>query len=77
MRPSLSLFRDLASASKRLWVAGMLFGEGNSRGSAAVESEAESSRNGFLGEETMLAEEWSVEESKDLGDGGLEIDDDV
>lgn len=31
----------------------MVFAEGNSRGSAAVESEAESSRKGFLGEETM------------------------
>jgi len=51
--PSSSLCRDFVSASKRSFVAGMVFAEGNSRGSAAVESEAESSRNGFLGEETM------------------------
>ena len=59
MRPSSSLFKDLESASKRSWAAGMLFAEGNSRGSATVESEAESSRIGFLGEDTMLAEECS------------------
>ena len=38
----------------------MVFAEGNSRGSADVESEAESSRNGFLGEETMIGlVEWA------------------
>lgn len=38
----------------------MVFAEGNSRGSAAVESEAESSMNGFLGEETMVGlVEWA------------------
>lgn len=35
-------------------MAGMLLAEGNSRGSAAVESEAESSMKGFLGEATIL-----------------------
>ena len=60
MRPSSPLCRDFESASKRSCVAGMVFAEGNSRGSAAVESEAESSMNGFLGEETMVGlVEWA------------------
>jgi hypothetical protein len=48
----------------------MVFAEGKSKGSAAVESEAESSRNGFLGEETMVG--CVVENRKFGGDGGLE-----
>ena len=52
----------------------MLLAEGKSRGSATVESEAESSMNGFLGEETMLAE---VVENKKIGEGRLERNDEV
>jgi hypothetical protein len=56
LSPSPSPPRDFARAWKRSWVAGMLLGEGKRRGSAAVESEAASSMNGFLGEETMAGE---------------------